>query len=269
VDDVMAELGRAGAIVDLKLLPEDARQPLKDVTLTDYDAVVASGGDGTIRGVLERIDGSGVPLGIIPAGTANVLAAELGIRRRAAQIAAVLLTGRVALMSTGQINGSPFLLMGGVGYDGEVVASVSQSLKPQLGRLAYGWPILRALAVKPRKFTATIDGRVHEMTWLIVSNASRYAGKFVLSRRTGVLTPGLNVVTSRAVSRHQRMAEILALTAGQLERCPTIEMVSARQIEIARSEALAMQIDGDRFDAPSVRFEIGRDQVPILVPEST
>jgi diacylglycerol kinase family enzyme len=141
-------------------------------------------------------------------------------------------------------------------------------LKPQLGRLAYGWPILRALAAKPRKFTATIDGRVHEMTWLIVSNASRYAGKFVLSRRTGVLTPGLNVVTSRAVSRHQRMAEILALTAGQLERCPTIEMVSARQIEIARSEALAMQIDGDRFDAPSVRFEIGRDLVPILVPKS-
>jgi diacylglycerol kinase family enzyme len=45
-------------------------------------------------------------------------------------------------------------------------------------------------------------------------------------------------------------------------------MVSARQIEIARSEALAMQIDGDRFDAPSVRFEIGRDLVPILVPKS-
>lgn len=267
VDDVMAKLGRAGAIVDLQILPEDTKQQLTGVTVTDYDAVVASGGDGTIRRVLERIDGSGVPLGIIPTGTANVLAAELGIRRRAAQIAAVLLTGRVALMSTGQINESPFLLMGGIGYDGEVVASVADALKSQLGRLAYSWPIVRALAAKPRMFTATVDGRVREMTWLIVSNASRYAGKFVLSRRTGVLTPGLNVVMSRAVDRHQRLAEILALTAGQLERCRTIEMVSARQIDIARSEALPMQVDGDRFEAPSVRFEAGKAQVAILVPQ--
>ncbi len=268
VRQVAALLEKAGAAVDVVRLPDDVASEPACSAPASYDAVVASGGDGTIRRVMAWVGGSGVPLGIIPSGTANVLAAELGIRRRAAEITAVLLEGTVARMSTGRVNGSSFLLMAGIGYDGEVVASVAEALKRRLGRLVYGWPIMRALAAKPRTFDATVDGRSCEVTWLIVSNASRYAGKFVLSRRTDVLTPGLNVVMSRAVTRRQRLAEILALATGQLERCSTIEMVAARRIEILESDTLAMQVDGDRFAAPIVRLEAGDLRMLILVPKT-
>lgn len=266
VREVVDLLEREGAVADVQDPTQiDGRAPAA-TRFGGYDAIIASGGDGTVRHLLADLRGLDVPLGLIPAGTGNVLAAELAIPRTAAGIARVLLGGRVAQLSAAAVNGYPFLLMCGAGYDGEVVARAPEHLKHRFGRMAFGWPIARALAARPRFFEATIDGRTREMSWLIVANASRYAGRFVLSRHTGVLAPGFSVVMSRALDRYQRIAEVLALMAGRIEQCPTIEVAPATVVEINAARSLPVQVDGDAYSAPSIRLEASVSSVPMLVP---
>ncbi len=266
VDEVIARLAREGAVVDLLRRTGGEGGDLAGARSAGYDAIVASGGDGTMRHVLADLSDADVPLALIPAGTGNVLAAELGLPRKAEGIARMLLDGSVARISAASVNGAPFLLMCGVGFDGEIVSRAPEHLKRHLGQLAFCWPTMRALATPPRLFEVMIEGRVHEASWLIVANASRYAGRFVLTRATDVRTPGFSVALSRALGRHQRIAEMMALAAGRLDRCPTIEIIPARTVELRATAALPVQIDGDAFTAPSIRLEAAVSSVPILVP---
>lgn len=266
VEQVVQCLTREGAVVDLVQRTGGEGADLSGVAAERYDAIVASGGDGTMRHVLADVAGADVPLGLIPVGTANVLAIELALPRGAEDIARMLLDGRTARISTARVNEEPFLLMCGIGLDGDIVGRVREPLKHRVGRLAFVWPTVQAFATRPRLFEATIDGRKREMSWLIVSNASRYGGRFVLTRRTSVLEPGFSVVMSRALGRHQRLAEMMALAAGRLEQCPTIEIVSAQTVEVCASGDLPVQIDGDAFTAPSIRLQANASTASLLIP---
>jgi diacylglycerol kinase family enzyme len=178
----------------------------------------------------------------------------------------MLLHGPVVRLSIGAVNGLPFLLMIGAGFDGEVIARLPLALKQRVGRLAFGWPIIASLAQKPRLFPAKIDGKAHEASWLVVANASRYGSRFVLSPRTNILSPGFNVVISRATSRRQRLWELLHMMVGRLERAGTIEMLPARDIEIRHAEGLPVQVDGERLASSSYRIEAEVSGASMIVP---
>ena len=178
----------------------------------------------------------------------------------------MLLHGPVVRLSTAAVNGSPFLLMIGAGFDGQVIARLPLALKRRVGRIAFGWPVIAALARKPRLFPATIDGQAHDASWLVVANAARYGGPFILSPRTNILSPGFNVVISRATSRRQRLWELLHMMMGRLERAGTIEMRPAREIEIRHAEALPVQVDGEPLASPSYRIEADVSGTAMIVP---
>jgi diacylglycerol kinase family enzyme len=197
-----------------------------------------------------------------------VLAAELDLPRNAEAIAHMLLHGPLVRLSIGAVNGVPFLLMLGVGFDGQVIARLPLALKRRVGRAAFGWPVIAALARKPRFFPVTIDGQAHEASWLVVANASRYGSRFVLSPRTDILSPGFNVVISRATNRRQRLWELLHLMVGRLERAGTIEMRPARDIEIRDAEDLPVQVDGERLASSSYRIEAEVSGASMIVPET-
>lgn len=266
VREVARYLERAGAVADLHVKAENTRDDALSAPIDTYDAVVASGGDGTVRSMVAMLGGSNVPFGLIPAGTGNVLAEELRLPRKAGEIADMLLHGPVVALSTASINGAPCLLMVGAGFDGQVVAGLPMALKRQIGKPAFGWPILAALARKPRTFEVKVDGRSHEASWLVVANAAHYAGRFLLSKNTNILSPGFNVVISRATSRRQRMLELLHLVAGQLERASTIEMMPARTVDIRGAENLAVQVDGEPVVSSSYRVVADVARTPMIVP---
>ena len=116
----------------------DARRTARDCP-AGTDAIIVAGGDGTINevvnGLLERPDGP-VPLGLLPFGTANVLAGELGIPCRPLPAAQALLSAEPCDIHLGEVNGVAFLVMAGIGLDGRIVARLAPSLKRKLGRLA-------------------------------------------------------------------------------------------------------------------------------------
>lgn len=131
--------------VSLDLCPTaargDARALAAAATPELCDAVVAAGGDGTINEVANGLldAGHGLPLGIIPLGTANVLALEMDLAITPQAIAGALLAGQPRPVPLARVDGRRFLLMGGAGFDAFVVDNVRLGLKRHAGKLAYVW----------------------------------------------------------------------------------------------------------------------------------
>ena len=135
--------------------------------------------------------------------------------------------------------------------------------------LTPGEPWAMELAVATPPGPATIDGETHDASWLVVANAARYGGPFTLSPRTNVVSPGFNVVVSRATSRRQRFWELFLLGLGRLEQARTIEMRPARGIEIHDAAALPVQVDGEPFAATAYRIEADVAGTYMIVPAAS
>jgi YegS/Rv2252/BmrU family lipid kinase len=122
------------------------------------DLVLACGGDGTVTACAEGVAGTGVALGIIPNGTGNLLARNLGLPLDLRQAVDTALTGQVRRIDAGTANGVMFVVMAGIGLDARMLMDTSESLKKRLGWTAYAISVLRHLGDKPISIRLTVDG---------------------------------------------------------------------------------------------------------------
>ena len=234
------------------------------------DALVAAGGDGTIRLAAMAVAGTDTALGVVPLGTGNVLAHEAGLPREAGALAALLLHGRARQITTGTVNGELFLLMVGAGFDGRVIAGLDQGTKQRRGKLAYARPALAALACGSDRLTLDLDGRQTEAAWVIVANASRYGGRFVLTRRTGIEREGLAAVVFRDHSLGRRLVDLAAILAGRLDRrlahATGCELVPVRRVRVTAATPVPVQVDGDAFGTVPLDIVAGGAPVRLILP---
>lgn len=247
---VAAALRAQGATVEFLTLTE--RLPPAAELARRYDAVVVSGGDGSIRSVAGAL-GAAVPLAIIANGTGNVMAAELALPRRSAPLAKLLAHGPVRRLHGGTVDGVPFFLMVGAGFDGDVVGAVSRRTLQRLGKLAYVRPVLAAVLRPPRPFVVEIDAARTTCSWMIVSNVQHYGGLFRLTSQTSLCEPGMVALISRATTRRQRLAELFRLAAGRFEAAPTVEARPASRVRLLTG-GVAAQVDGEPL--PPGPFEV-------------
>lgn len=229
-----------------------------------YDAVIVSGGDGSIRTVAAAYSGV-LPVAVIPNGTGNVLATELALPRRAEALAELFLLGPTRTVQGGTVSGEPFLLMFGAGFDGEVVRDVSRTALRSYGKLAYAGPVIRALLRKPRLFDIETDGSKSEASWFLVTNVSRYGGQFQLTSRTSIHVPGLITIISHATTRRQRLAELLRLVLGSLDRARTIDIRPVEQATVL-TQGIPAQIDGEPLATRCYGVRQGGFETTIVAP---
>ena len=273
VDEVANALLRAGVELTLTQPPdiETGRRLAREAAASArYDAVLAAGGDGTIRQVAATLIGTKTPLGIIPVGTGNVLAHEIGLAHQADAIAHMLLHGPVVSAVCARANGEPFLLMAGAGFDGRVIAALDHRLKSHVGKAAYAGPMLGALAHPVDTLTVTIDGRAHEASWAVISNARHYGGNFVMARRTGVTERGLQAILFKAKNRAVLLGHLMALAMGTLdERSAShgdVEMLPCLRAMVTAKHPVPTQIDGDAFGSTPLEIEAGAADLRLIVP---
>ena len=268
---VVHELKRRGAeVVMLRLwnlggnLSRDALARI--VHFDGYDAVVAVGGDGTVRALAKAVGAdASVPIGVIPAGTGNVLARELPLPSTPIAVAQMLLDGPETEIPGAMAGNEPFFLMTGVGFDGEVIAALDLELKRRIGKAAYVWPILKATFRKPRTFEVNVDGEVHTASWLVVAKASRYAGSFLITRGASVRKAELFAVLFQATSRFGRLLEMIALGLGLHHRLPGVKVLPCRVVSVSEP-GHAVQIDGDEDGETPVTVELGGGNLRMIVP---
>jgi len=276
VDEVTAALERTGASVARETLNEFAQiRRLVGAAARSlrYDVVVAAGGDGTIRAAAAGISGTDVPLAIIPCGTANVLAQEIGLKATPELVCQMLRSGPQRTIACARANDEPFLLMAGAGFDARVVGGLNHALKGRIGKAAYTGPVLGALLRPLDTLSITIDNRSYEASWVVIANARHYAGRFVLAPRTGIHQRGLEAVLFTARSRAVWLGQLLSLLRGRLDaragRHGDVAMYPCSHVKISAPGPVPVQIDGDPFGVTPLEAQAGTDAIHLIVPAST
>ena len=276
VDEVTAALERTGATVARESLGEfsQIRRLVGAAARSQrYDVVVAAGGDGTIRAAAAGISGTDVPLAIIPCGTANVLAQEIGLKATPELVCQMLRNGPQRPIACARANDEPFLLMAGAGFDARVVGGLNHALKGLIGKAAYTGPVLGALLRPLDTLSITIDNRSYEASWVVIANARHYAGRFVLAPRTGIHQRGLEAVLFTARSRAVLLGQLLSLLRGRLDaragRHGDVAMYPCSHVKISATGPVPVQIDGDPFGATPLEARAGTDAIRLIVPAST
>jgi YegS/Rv2252/BmrU family lipid kinase len=223
-----------------------AQELASQVSGSEYDRIVVSGGDGTINEVFNGLTLESPPVAIIPRGTANVLAAEIGLGLNAGEIAETIVGGEARWISVGAINGHKFVLMAGVGFDAQVVATVSSRLKRSIGKGAY---VLASLKQMIRgnfpRFKVLVDGVPYDAASVVIANAHYYGGTFVCAPEARLESPDLQVCLFERGSRFYVAVYGLALTLGLLPKAPGYRILTATRIEILQPDGAEFQCDGD------------------------
>lgn len=271
---VVEALQDAGSKVELRptTLAGDARRFAREAVESAArgegpDVVVAAGGDGTINDVVNGLAGGGVPLALLPLGTANVLAAEIGLEEHPAEIVRAILRGPAVPIYLGDVNGRRFTLMAGIGLDAEVVAAVNPRLKRATGKFAYAVATLqRWLMYRRHRFRIEIDGVMHEAAAAVVANGHYYAGRFVCADEARLTDPRLHVCLFEKPGRLQAVFYMVSLFGGFLPRLKSYRVVPGREIAILAEGARPVQGDGDVIARLPVLIRVADETVRLVMP---
>lgn len=253
----------------------DAMTALPKLT-ADFDIVVAAGGDGTVNEVLNGIRDSGVTLGIIPCGTTNVLATELGLPTKPEAIAAILAGGITREIYSGEVNGRRFGMMVGVGFDAWVVAGVSTALKKKIGKLAYLWSMLRELRqFGSRQYQLQIDDSLHTATSVVATLGRHYAGSYIFARNARLDEPVIDLLLVQTRSRWAFLLMLFALPLGFAEKLPFMKTVKGRRVRITpwpadpeNAPRESLQADGDSIGWLPAELSVMVTPIRVLVAGS-
>jgi diacylglycerol kinase (ATP) len=216
-------------------------------------AILIAGGDGSIneavRGLLKRLYPRPV-LGIIPQGSANILRYELALPTSGSGLVDIFLRGRIGHLHIGLANGRPFTLMASVGFDAEVVKTVSKPLKQSIGRLAYVYAALKLVfCYQGYDIEVQTGGEIFLAKLIIVTKSKYYGGSFVLDQETSAIRPGLKLLAVSDVGFVSLLNFGIGLISGRLNDATLIRRMPVRLVQLRSRREVATQIDGDQLGA--------------------
>jgi diacylglycerol kinase family enzyme len=211
-----------------------------------FDLAVVAGGDGPVNEAINGLARSGLPLALIPLGTANVPAAEIGLGTEAAAVVRCVALGRPRPIALGAANGRRFVPMAGTGFDAHVVAGVSVPMKRWLGEGAYVLSALRQLLTFAfPAYEVLTDNTVHQAVSVIVANARHYGGRFVCAPAASLESDTLRVGLFERAGWRATIGYALALITGRLQALASYRLIEARRIEIRGRPGEPIQVAGD------------------------
>jgi YegS/Rv2252/BmrU family lipid kinase len=240
--------------------------------LEDVDAVVAAGGDGTVNEVINGLCAHTVvppPLAILPLGTANVLAREIGAPRGPRALARMIAAGPARAIALGQVGERRFVQMLGAGLDARVVDGVDRNLtlKRRIGKGAYLWHGLAELSrFADRRYRVTIDGQSHEAHWVIVANGRFWAGRFLVASGASLAEPAFQVCLFQRSGPWSRLRYGAGLLTGHLERCPGYRVIPAKRLTIEGPAGEAVQGDGDLIARLPAEIRVLPEALRLVMP---
>ena len=272
--ELRRELERQGAVdprwVEVpksRFAPKQVKRLLKD----GVDLLVVWGGDGMVQRCVDALAGTEVALAVVPAGTANLFAANLGIPQDIEQAVAIGLRGDRRKLDAGRFNGEHFAVMAGAGFDAAMIREADGTLKDRLGRAAYVVTGSKNLRAKPFKAKITVDGvpwYAGDATCILVGNVGRLFGGVDVfedaSPDDGRLEIG--VVHAEGVTDWVRT---LARTAvGHAERSPLVQSTSAKSVKVKLNRKVLYELDGgDREKVKKFAVKVRPQAVTVCVPK--
>jgi YegS/Rv2252/BmrU family lipid kinase len=265
------EAGLKGAGLPTELFlsqaPGDAFTRLRSLDEA-CDLVVAVGGDGTLREILEGLVDPEIPVGVLPFGTANVLAMELGFPRDVHHCLEILARKQIRPLDVATVNGHLSFLVTGVGLDAMAVREVARRRTGPITRWSYVDAMLRTLLrYQPPRLRVSVDDEPIEGEFgqVIVSNLRRYAG-FLNLAADARIDDGVFELYLFPTGKLREM--VGALARGVLSRLPggAVTMRRARRVRIEAQDPVPYQIDGEEGGETPVEIDLAPNQYRLVVP---
>jgi diacylglycerol kinase (ATP) len=246
------------------------------------ELILVAGGDGTINEVVNGMAYSDVPLGVLPAGTANVLACELGIGKsmeRAAEaladtvlerVALGLITGGGSITSGGEDSKRYFLLMAGAGLDADIVYHLNARLKQAFGKVAYWIGGFSKLGSRFPEFTVEANGCEFRASFALLSRVRNYGGDLEIAPTISLLDDEFEMVLFEGESSLGFLKYMLGVVAHRQQNMQGITILRTRQAEFspAPGQKIHLQVDGEYVGIAPARVEIVPNALTLLVPPS-
>ncbi len=228
------------------------------------------GGDGMVQRCVDTLAGSGATVAIIPAGTANLFATNLGIPHDLAEAVGIGLHGQRRRLDLGEVNGEHFAVMAGVGFDAEMIGDAKGDLKRRAGRLAYLWTGLRHLRDGAVPVKIRVDGR----TWfdgrascVLVGNVSKISGGIRAFEDARPDDGWIDVGVATAEGAWQWARALGRMVVDRSDRSPLVRVTRAKELDVRLGVPMTYELDGgarDRTDRLRARVVTGA--ITVCVP---
>ncbi|MES1257493.1 MAG: diacylglycerol kinase family protein [Acidobacteriota bacterium] len=275
--DVAVEVfQKAGRKVELYATPgpNKAGELARRAAHEGCDLVLAAGGDGTINEAINGLVGNPVVFGALPAGTANVLANELGLSNRPDRAAAQLLHAVPARIALGAYDRPAhprrhFALMAGIGLDARIVYELDLNLKARLGKLAYWHGGFRQLGRPVPQFTIHVNGASHVASFALITRVRNYGGDFEIARRVRLTDAEFEIVIFQNQEWHDYLRFFGAVVSNRLYSTPGVAIYRATHALIGapQEDRIYVQTDGEAVGGVPATISSVPDALTLLIPK--
>jgi YegS/Rv2252/BmrU family lipid kinase len=272
LDRVLSEMAKAAMEVDVypTEAPGHATEIAARASRARVDCVVGWGGDGTLNEVASGLLGTRTPMGVLPGGTVNVFAREVGIPRSIQGAIEVLTCGEVTQIPVGMAGERPFLAMAGVGLDAEIAYRVKGRFKDALGVTAFwldGFRKLASYEMTPLRVRS--DGRELVGTGLVAGKLRRYGPRYFITPEARVEEPLLHVVLFQGENRRDYLRYMLGVMTGVHLRFSDVKNWKASALAVESEGKVAYQLDGEAAGFVPVTFTVRENGLSVVLPPRT
>ena len=233
-----------------------------------FGRIVAAGGDGTVNHVANGIAGSDAALGILPMGTVNVFAMELGLPvNDLDRCWEIIQTGTTRLVDLPSANGKYFVQLGGIGLDAQAVKETTLAFKRSLGPLSYLISAAHIAARQPPKLLIeSQDAPMQEGSFVLVGNGRLYGGPFPFFKQAVVDDGLLDVDLFKRLGFLEILKYLHDVVFSSDIRVPEIEYFQTRQLRVSSEQDVPVELDGELAGNCPVDFQMHEKALPVLSP---
>ena len=255
-----------GCKLRITTAPGDARAAAERAVAEGFKTIVAAGGDGTVNDVVNGIAGADVALGILPVGTMNVFAAELGLPSDLAEAWAVIREGRTRKIDLARANARYFVQLAGVGLDAQVVQETSWNFKKNFGPLSYVISAAQIAARKPPRLFVEADGVEREGSFVLIGNGRYYGGPVAVFKDARIDDGKLDVLIFKNLGYLDIARYLGTIFMGKHTRLSDVEYFQTKKAAVRSDENVPVEVDGEVVAQLPVTFRISSRKLRVLVP---
>lgn len=233
-----------------------------------FNKIVAAGGDGTINEVVNGLVGSKAKLGLLPVGTMNVFATELGLPVNDLEVCwDIIQREHARLVDVPSANGKYFVQLAGVGLDAQVVKETSAKLRRNFGPLSYLISAAQIAARQPpRLFIHSDDATTQEGSFVLIGNGRLYGGPFPFFKQAVIDDGRFDVVVFKRLGYLEIIKYLQDVIFSSEIRAQEIEYFQTRHLRVESDQLVPVEVDGELVGNCPVEFEIKEKSLEVLVP---
>lgn len=236
----------------------EAESLARNAALEGYEKIVAAGGDGTINEVVNGLAGSGAALGLLPMGTVNVFATELGLPSSDLEECwKIIRDGHTRVIDLPSANGKHFVQLAGVGLDAQAVKETNFAFKRSFGPLSY---IISAAQIAsrppPRLLIQSDDAATEEGSFVLIGNGRLYGGPFPFFKHALLDDGRLDVVVFKRIGYLDIIRYLQDVLFSSSITSPDVEYFQTTHLTVSSEEEVPVEIDGELVGICPVDFRV-------------